>query len=497
MSEESRFSFALSSPTAVLFAVHVIVYALMLLAGGRGELSGLSTETLTRFGADYAPLVFEGQVHRLFAANFLHINVWHLLMNSAALVSVGPRAESLFGRGRYVGLYLASGLGGSAASIALNFREPIVSAGASGALCGAIAAVAVAAYRQGSAARGELSAMLLWLGATLIFGVLIGADNAAHVGGMLVGGGVALAMRGATREPGGVGASAVVVAATLLSFGGAAYHRENSRTAADLVNHGVELARAGDDAGAALAYRRAIALEPRDAIAHYDLGLALSRLQQFPEAIEHLSRAVALAPEDDYRGALSGAHINHGVQLARAGDREKAIEAYRAALAVNEEQPQAHYNLALAQQQIGDRTAAIASFTRALELDASELHRESLADALARDGMELMTEKKYVEAAKRFLSAEKHEPTDADHPMYLGLSLMHGGKLDDAIVALKRAVRLSDNQSTRAALAAALEKRQATRTDSGDVSGALDDAFEEAVLGIAPPGSGLPGKPLP
>lgn len=60
MSEESRFSFALSSPTAVLFAVHVIVYALMLLAGGRGELSGLSTETLTRFGADYAPLVFEG-----------------------------------------------------------------------------------------------------------------------------------------------------------------------------------------------------------------------------------------------------------------------------------------------------------------------------------------------------------------------------------------------------------------------------------------------------
>jgi rhomboid protease GluP len=494
---ESRFSFALSSPTAVLFAVHVIVYALMLLTGGRDELSGLSGATLTRFGADYAPLVFEGQVHRLVAATFLHINVWHLLMNSAALVSIGPRAEALFGRGRYVALYLASGLGGSLASIAVNYREPIVSAGASGALCGAIAAVAVAAYRQGASARGELSAMLLWLGATLIFGVLIGADNAAHVGGMVVGAGVALSLRGARREPGGVRASAVVVAATLLAFGGAAYHRGNSRTASQLVNHGVELARAGDNAGAAVSYRRAIALEPRDAIAHYDLGLALTRLKEYPDAIVHLNRAVELAPEEDYGAALAGAYINHGVALASAKQHREAIAAYRAALALDAAHPQAHYNLALSLDQLGERSAAIDSFNRAVELEASELHSESLADALARDGMRLMERKDYKQAAKRFTAAEKHAPSDADHPMYLGLSLMHAGELEAAVGALKRAVRVGDSQSTRAALASALEKRQAERTSAGDISGALDDAFEEAVLGIAPPGSGLPGKPVP
>lgn len=487
-----------SSPTALLLGVYVVAHVAMMLTGGRAEIASASSETLMKFGASYAPLVREGQLHRLVASMFLHIGLLHLCLNSAALVSIGPTLERDYGRLRFVAIYLASGLVGSVASVLWHLENPVVSAGASGALCGAIAAGAVRAHLAGRERAGERRMLVSWAIATLAFGVLVQADNAAHLGGLASGALFGfLARRGAPRREPTQGPAALVLAVVLLAFGGSVLARERSETAPSLVNRGVELAQGGDLDRAISAYRRALQLEPRDAIAHYDLGLALSRLQQFPEAIEHLSRAVALAPEDDYRGALSGAHINHGVQLARAGDREKAIEAYRAALTVNEELPQAHYNLALAQQQAGDRTAAIASFTRALELDASELHRESLADALARDGMELMTEKKYVEAAKRFVSAEEHEPTDADHPMYLGLSLMQAGKLDDAIVALKRAVRLSDNQSTRAALAGALEKRQATRTDSGDVSGALDDAFEEAVLGIAPPGSGLPGKPLP
>ncbi len=496
MSTALRFSFALSSPTTVLFVINVAVYGLMLLTGGREELSGPSTNTLMLFGADYAPLVFAGQVHRLIASAFLHINVWHLLMNSVALVTIGPQGEALFGRGRFVGIYLASGLGGSLASVAFHFRDPIVSAGASGALCGAIAGVAVAAFRQGSSGRPQLSMMLLWLGGTLVFGVLIGADNAAHLGGMLFGAAVAYFLRAKAEDVvDGIAASAVVVTVAVLAFGGAIFFQKDSRTAAGLVNHGVDLARAGDDEGAAAAYQRAIDLEPDSAIAHYDLGLALLRMEQYAKAIEHFTRALELDPKHEHKAVLVGAHINHGVSLARAGNHKQAAAAYRAAIALDDKEPRAHYNLGLVLEAMGDRKGAIEALKTAAKLDASELHKEGLADALAREGAGLMGEKKYAAAAKLFASAEKHDPSNADHPLYLGLSLMHDKRLDQAVSALKRAVRLSDDQSTREALASALEKRQAARTDKGNISGALDDAFEETVLGIAPPGSGLPGKP--
>ena len=90
MKPAGRFSLAVERPTSVLLGANVLVYLAMLAVGGRAEWSAFSTRTLMRFGAEYAPLVLEGQAQRLVTSMFLHLNPLHLLMNMAALVTIGP-----------------------------------------------------------------------------------------------------------------------------------------------------------------------------------------------------------------------------------------------------------------------------------------------------------------------------------------------------------------------------------------------------------------------
>ncbi|MEZ4219391.1 MAG: rhomboid family intramembrane serine protease [Polyangiaceae bacterium] len=387
MSSTARLSSVLASPTVVALVINVVIYLLMVLAGGRSELAGPSTETLMRFGADYGPLVRQGQVHRLLASCFLHLNAWHLLLNSAALVSVGPRAEAAFGRGRFTALYLVSGVAGAAVSLVANAHAPVVSAGASGALCGIIAAVAVALLRLGSAGRPELGRMLLWLGMTLIFGVVVRADNAAHLGGMLAGAVLARVLANPrTAVSGSLKPAATMALAALLSFAGAVHFRARSQTAAQLVNAGVDLARADDDEGARDHYERALALEPDDAVAHFDLGLALTRLERYPEAIQHLQRALELEALDSHRSALVAAHINFGVSLAKEGKSAAAEEQYRHAIELDDSKATAFYDLGLELERQGRLADALHAFERAAQLEPKRLHQSAVEETRARLG---------------------------------------------------------------------------------------------------------------
>jgi tetratricopeptide (TPR) repeat protein len=67
---------------------------------------------------------------------------------------------------------------------------------------------------------------------------------------------------------------------------------------------------AGDPDGAIAAYRKAVALRPRHAEAHNNLGLLLRRRGDLDEAVDAFRRATAFAP------ALAAAHYNLGLALA-------------------------------------------------------------------------------------------------------------------------------------------------------------------------------------
>ncbi|MFO0567206.1 MAG: rhomboid family intramembrane serine protease [Polyangiaceae bacterium] len=492
MSERPSTPALASSPTALLLGIYLVAHLATLLVSGKVELASAPTETLMKFGANYAPLVREGQLHRLVASMFLHIGLFHLALNSAALVSIGPTLEHEYGRMRFVAIYLTSGVVASAASVLWHLGDPVVSAGASGALCGAIAAGAVRAHKLGNHPARRM--LVSWAIATLAFGVLVRADNAAHVGGLLCGATLGvLARPPRVRDETSSRPAAWVLGVALLGFVGAVLTRNASDTATELVNRGVDLARAGELEPAIVAYRRALALEPNDTTAHYDLGLALERQKQFDEAIVHLSRARELEPNDTHLRALVGAHVNHGVTLSERGDVQGAIAAYRRALELDPNDANAQRNLGLALTKAGDFGGAVGALRRAVELDASSDMKGTLASVLSSEGAELARRGEHAEAARRYREAQALDPGEWTIPFHLGLSLLELRDAEGAIQAFEAAQKLDDSEEVRTELSRAIEARRDARADAGDLSGALDDLGRATLLRLAPrPDGGRP-----
>lgn len=84
--------------------------------------------------------LIDGQWWRLLTAGFVHIGFLHLLMNMVVLYLAGRFIEQMWGHFRYLLIYVAGVLGGTSLAVAHNVGGI---AGASGAVCGLLAAEAV------------------------------------------------------------------------------------------------------------------------------------------------------------------------------------------------------------------------------------------------------------------------------------------------------------------------------------------------------------------
>jgi rhomboid protease GluP len=159
--------------------------------------SGGSTshETLVALGANYAPLLIqEGQWWRLLTSMFLHIGALHLFLNGYALYQLGNLYERWTGSARFTGVYFATGLAGSLASTLFHglLGQPVISAGASGAIFGLLGAViALLARRRDrltDSARALLRQLAFWAGLNILLAFTgMPLDNAAHLGGFACG----------------------------------------------------------------------------------------------------------------------------------------------------------------------------------------------------------------------------------------------------------------------------------------------------------------------
>ncbi len=162
-------------------------------------LTGENRQTLVAWGADVAILVAHGEWWRLVSAIFIHIGIIHLLFNSYALMFIGPLLEELMGKERFLVAYLATGVIGFVLS---NWYYPpgLVTAGASGAVFGMIAMAVVISKRWGSWGRMLQQQLFHWIIYAFVFGIFIGANNAAHFGGALAGAGLAFALPNPNRR---------------------------------------------------------------------------------------------------------------------------------------------------------------------------------------------------------------------------------------------------------------------------------------------------------
>ena len=157
-------------------------------------LMGGSVKSIVQWGGDAALLVSQGQWWRLVSAIFVHIGVIHLLFNSYALIFIGPLIEELLGRERFLVIYVGTGVVGFVVSNV--YYHPVhVTAGASGAIFGLIGTGIILSRKW--AAWGSLlkEQLVHWAIYGLGYGLLVGANNAAHIGGFLSGMGIAFLLR--------------------------------------------------------------------------------------------------------------------------------------------------------------------------------------------------------------------------------------------------------------------------------------------------------------
>lgn len=173
--------------TYVLLGVIALVWLGQESVGGSED-----GQTLIDLGANYGPLIMQGQVWRLFTSMFLHIGLAHLAFNSFSLFIFGLEVERLYGRYRFLVVYLLAGLFGSLASFALNGWQ-VFSAGASGAIFGIIgmhlAFFVFYRHRLGEFGRQQRKRMLTLVALNLVLGYsgMVRVDNYAHLGGLLAG----------------------------------------------------------------------------------------------------------------------------------------------------------------------------------------------------------------------------------------------------------------------------------------------------------------------
>lgn len=185
-----------------------------------------SSADLFRWGANSAWAVTRDHEYwRLLTATFLHGGAIHLGMNMLGLWGAGQLLARLYGNGQFLLVYFASALAGSAASLHFG-AQASVSVGASGAVFGVLGAVLLAAHRHRdrlpkAMTRNIMTSEGVFLAYALFNGFTrAGIDNAAHVGGMVAGAGLAWVLAGnfeaqakGRRLPRAAGAAAAVALA--------------------------------------------------------------------------------------------------------------------------------------------------------------------------------------------------------------------------------------------------------------------------------------------
>jgi tetratricopeptide (TPR) repeat protein len=222
--------------------------------------------------------------------------------------------------------------------------------------------------------------------------------------------------------------------------------------------------------------QKAARLDPASYEVHYALGLALAEAGQNEHAIgelqeaekirpsapgvhDQLSRLLAKAGQEELarkehaqyaamvsRGdpdAAAGKFNAQANQLLAAGDARAAADAYRSALRADPNNPQLHYNLSLALDQLGDRATEHRELEKAIQIDPD------LAVAHNQLGVLALQSNRTSEAEQEFKKAIAGDQSYAEAENNLGVLYNREGKDQDAATLYQQAID-SDPKYTKA-----------------------------------------------
>lgn len=318
---KSVFSHGKPFLTYILLAINVLIFMLLELVG-----DSTSTETLINFGAKYNPAIIDGEWWRIISSMFLHIGLFHLLMNMLALFYLGTMVERIYGSVRFLIIYMLAGIGGGAASFAFSTH---VSAGASGALFGLFGALlffGIINKKLFFQTMGK--GIIVLIGINLIFGFTMPQiDNGAHIGGLITG----------------------FIASVIV------FMPKRKKIVYQIL--------------ALISYLLIIASLGVFGIQHNSAMYQLTKTEEllkednYEEVVKHATKG--LENPDNFASALlfqrSYAYIELGKSALAVEDLEKVVK-------LDEDMPQAYFNLARLYANQGERQKAVETVKKAYEL---------------------------------------------------------------------------------------------------------------------------------
>lgn len=173
-------------PSARFVTVMILLVDFALYAGS------VRSDALFQAGAERGLEVFRlHQWYRLVTAGYLHGGLLHIGMNAWVLFDLGAQVEEIYGPPRFITLFAVSSALGFLASA--FFGSPMIpSVGSSAGIFGLIGAMIALGVRTRNSMGQSIRALYIrWAIYGLLFGLLPGIDNKAHIGGLI--GGFALA----------------------------------------------------------------------------------------------------------------------------------------------------------------------------------------------------------------------------------------------------------------------------------------------------------------
>jgi membrane associated rhomboid family serine protease len=231
--QRASFEGAGAKVTRVLIGLNVAVYIAELLQGSgvqanHGSIyqNGALIANGVKFGHSLAGVpagipfpnlvgVAHGDWWRLFSSAFLHYGPFHLILNMVALYWFGSLLEQRIGSGRFLAIYVVSGLAGSAGALIAAPTTPTV--GASGAIFGILGAGLVLELQRDYVFGGSAMGLIV-INLVLSFAIP-NISIGGHIGGLLGGMACAIGITRFGRGHAAYGRAGALGVATILLVG--------------------------------------------------------------------------------------------------------------------------------------------------------------------------------------------------------------------------------------------------------------------------------------
>jgi Flp pilus assembly protein TadD len=199
-------------------------------------------------------------------------------------------------------------------------------------------------------------------------------------------------------------------------------------------NLGLALQATDDLPCARAEYRTAIALDPKFAWAHNNLGNIFKAEGNREGAMAEYRRAIAVEPK------FALPYSNIGALLHDKGDLAGAIAAHRKAIALDPKYAPAHNNLGNALKARGDRSEAVAEFRKAIALDPEyAVPHYNLGNCLLESG-------DMKGAIREYRQTLACNPRYAQAHCNLGFALRLDGRFQESLAAFRRGHELGSRQ---------------------------------------------------